>query len=118
MNFDRLRETKGVIKAHKKAPVSGLFYVYLVFGAEGGNKPHRKPYNYQSVTCQFLVKVYQKYTEASSETCEKIIPPGRDNCCHCRSSSTPDTSEADLKNKVFRDRAVIACVELLLCLGR
>jgi hypothetical protein len=38
MNFDRLRETKGVIKAHKKAPVSGLFYVYLVFGAEGGNQ--------------------------------------------------------------------------------
>ena len=32
-------------------------------GAEGGNKPHRKPFNYQSVRCQFHVKVYQKYTE-------------------------------------------------------
>ena len=32
-------------------------------------------------------------------------PPGRGNSYHCRSSSTPDTSEGNLK-KVFRDRVV------------
>tara|TARA_A100001011_G_scaffold281226_1_gene291216 strand:- start:622 stop:807 length:186 start_codon:yes stop_codon:yes gene_type:complete len=33
------------------------------------------------------------------------------------SSSPPDTSESDLKKQIFRNRAVIAIVDLLLVFG-
>jgi hypothetical protein len=46
---------QGILEAMitlQKSPNTGAF---SLDGAEGGNKPHRKPFNYQSVTCQFHV---------------------------------------------------------------